>query len=77
MPHEVTLYTRRGCHLCDCAKSVLQRYGLVVTEVDIDEQTEFYNAYHEWVPVVAIDQVERFRGKIDERLLKRLLQRSP
>lgn len=76
MALEVTLYTRQGCHLCEDAKTLLLRHGLNVSEVDIDEQVEFREAYDQWVPVVAIDGVVRFRGRVDERLLLRLLPRE-
>lgn len=72
--HDVVVYSRQGCHLCDEAVGVLARYGLPAREVDIDAQPELRERYHEWVPVVVIDGVERFRGRIDELLLRRLLR---
>ncbi len=72
-PHKVILYTRRGCHQCDEAKSLLQRYGLAAREVDIDTDLELQNRYDQFVPVVIIDGQERFRGRINETLLRRLL----
>ena len=74
---QVVLYTRQGCHLCDDAKAILLRHGLSPHEVDIDADTDraadLKNRYNECVPVVEIDGQIRFRGRIDERLLKRLL----
>lgn len=74
---QVVLYTRQGCHLCDDAKAVLVRHGLSPREVDIDADTEaaadLRTKYNECVPVVEIDGQIRFRGRVDERLLKRLL----
>jgi glutaredoxin len=67
------LYTRQGCHLCDDAKAILVRHGLAPTEVDIDTQPDLLARYNECVPVVEIDGRVRFRGRIDERLLRRLL----
>lgn len=71
----VQLFTRQGCHLCDQAKAVLLRYGLTPEEIDIDIETEYLPTYTDWVPVVVIDGQERFRGRIDEMLLRRLLNR--
>jgi glutaredoxin len=69
----VTLYTRQGCHLCEDAKAVLVLHGLSVEEVDIDQEPELKARYQECIPVVVIDGVERFRGRVNEMLLRRLL----
>jgi glutaredoxin len=69
----VELYTRNGCHLCDEAAATLARYGLRYQAVDIDANAELRTRYNECVPVVVIDGKERFRGRIDELLLRRLL----
>ena len=70
---EVQLYSRPGCHLCEVAKEVLARYGLSAVEIDIDQEPALRVRYNECVPVVVIDGKERFRGRIDEVLLRRLL----
>lgn len=72
--HHATLYTRDGCHLCERAHELLMRHGIDVTLVDIDRDPELLARYNEWVPVVMIDGQERFRGIVDERLLRRLLR---
>jgi glutaredoxin len=72
--HDVTIYTRRGCCLCDQAKQLLERHGLTVQEVDIDNDERLRGKYTECVPVVVIDGRERFRGRVDERLLVRFLR---
>lgn len=72
-PAAVVLYTRDGCHLCEDAKALLERYGLAVEEVDIDGDPALKSRYTECVPVVAIDGIERFRGRVNEVLLRRLL----
>jgi glutaredoxin len=71
---DVTIYTRRGCCLCDQAKQLLERHGLTVKEIDIDKDTGLRELYNECVPVVVIDGRERFRGRVDEQLLVRLLR---
>jgi glutaredoxin len=73
-PSEVLLYTRDGCHLCDDARQLLERHGLKVIEVDIDEDEELKAAYDQCVPVVSINGKVRFRGRVDEMLLRRLLR---
>ncbi len=72
MPN-VVLYTRAGCHLCDEALVVLERFGLSSRLVDIDADPQLRERYNECVPVVEIDGKERFRGRVNEVLLARLL----
>ena len=70
---EATVYTREGCHLCEEAIALLQRHGLTPTLVDIDADPELRERYNECVPVVAIAGRERFRGRVNETLLRRIL----
>jgi glutaredoxin len=72
---EIILYTRLGCHLCDDAKAMLESYGLTVQTVDIDGDPQWVERYGQCVPVVFVDGRERFRGRIDPVLLRRLLGR--
>ena len=71
---QATLYTRRGCHLCDDAKAVLERHGVPFHEVDVDQDADLRARYNECVPVVAFGGKERFRGRVDEVLLRRLIR---
>ena len=73
MTHSILLYTRAGCHLCDDADVLLARYGLVPQRVDIDADPALRERYNDCVPVVVIDGKERFRGRVNEVLLKRIL----
>lgn len=72
MPN-VILYSRAGCHLCDDAAVLLARHGLRFERVDIDQDPQLQARYDQCVPVVLIDGRERFRGRVDELLLRRLL----
>lgn len=67
------LYTRQGCHLCDDAHALLVRYGLHPDLIDIDADPVLRERYTECVPVVVINGRERFRGRVNELLLARLL----
>lgn len=71
--HEVVLYSRSGCHLCDDAVALLAQFNLSPTVIDVDTSEDLRQRYGEWVPVVVIDGVERFRGRIDPRLLRRIV----
>lgn len=70
---EIVLYSRDGCHLCDEARSALARHGFEFAVVDVDADPELKKRYNDCVPVVVIDGQERFRGRVDELLLRRLL----
>jgi glutaredoxin len=69
----VVLYTRRGCHLCDEARELLLRCGIVPTQVDVDADPQLLRRFGDSVPVVEIDGRVRFRGVIEPMLLRRLL----
>ena len=49
------------------------RCGLAPQTVDIDADLELVAKYTDCVPVVVIDGHERFRGQVNEVLLRRLL----
>ena len=72
----VVVYTRQGCHLCEEAEELLKRHGLSPTMVDIDADPALAERYTDCVPVVLIDDRERFRGRVNEVLLKRLLKKG-
>lgn len=74
----VTLYTRRGCHLCDDAKSFLvdeqKRLGFILSEVDIDSNADLRERFDTCIPVIVVNDKERFRGGIQPILWRRLVQ---
>lgn len=72
---DVLVLTRGGCHLCDDAVTLLQQHGVTPRTVDIDSEARLAQQYTNCVPVVVIDGKERFRGRVDPRLLRRLLKR--
>jgi glutaredoxin len=73
---DVILYTRQGCHLCDQASELLRAHGLTAQLIDIDSDPQLLAQYDCCVPVVAIDGKVRFRGRVNEVLLRRLLAKS-
>ena len=75
--HQLILYTRQDCHLCDVAKEVLEIHGQYlppITEVDIDKDAILIAQFTLCVPVVEIDGKVRFRGHVDQTLLRRLIE---
>ena len=69
----ITLYGRPGCHLCDDARTVLDRVGEPYEEVDIESDDDLLRRYLERIPVVVVDGEERFDFFVGEEALRRLL----
>lgn len=79
---QVTLYTRKGCHLCDEAKKVLDAAGsraeFTLDVQDIDTDPDLRRLYDWEVPVIAIDGVKAFKYRLTEdEFLKKLRARTP
>ena len=72
----LVLYGRRGCHLCDDARAVLERLGATFEEVDIEGDDALHRAYLERIPVVVLDGEELYDFFVDEADLRRRLQQS-
>ena len=73
---KATLYTRRNCCLCDKAKQLLSSVGLEIEEIDIDADPLVRERYNDCIPVVVIDGRERFRGRVEPLLLRRIVAQS-
>jgi len=76
----VTLYTRKGCCLCDDAKKIIaearRRAEFVYEERDIDTDPELRRLYNDEVPVIAIDGAKAFKYRLTmNELLKKLKAR--
>jgi glutaredoxin len=70
----LVLYTRSGCHLCDDAQDLLNQYSAFlppIEAVDIDGDPELIARFSTCVPVVELDGKVRFRGRVNEVLLRR------
>jgi glutaredoxin len=77
---KLVLYTRAGCHLCDEMKATLERYQQyfpAIEEVDIDRDPALVARFTECVPVLEIDGRVRFRGRLNEVLLRRIIDATP
>ncbi|HKX00800.1 MAG TPA: glutaredoxin family protein [Bryobacteraceae bacterium] len=78
---KVTLYTRRGCCLCDEAKRVIEaarrRANFDLEESDIDADANLRALYNEEVPVIAINGRKAFKYRVNlDELLKKLAARA-
>jgi glutaredoxin len=70
----LTLYTRPGCHLCEDAKSVLDRVGEPYAEVSIEGDDELEEEYGLRIPVLLLDGKEHGYWRVEEARLRRDLQ---
>jgi glutaredoxin len=73
----VTLYTKPDCHLCDVAHEVLEGvredFGFDIEHVDISQDRMLKKRYGVRIPVVAVDGVELFEHRVDDRALRLIL----
>jgi hypothetical protein len=74
----VVLYSRRACHLCDEARSVIlterDRTPFDFDEVLIDGDEALERDYGLRVPVVEVDGAEEFEFVVEPRGFARLLR---
>ncbi|MFI6502254.1 glutaredoxin family protein [Nonomuraea typhae] len=75
--HEITLYGRKGCHLCDEARSVIAEVaaelGVQWTEIDIDTSAELREKYNDMIPVTLVDGVQHDFWRVSEERLRAAL----
>lgn len=78
MNRALTVYVRRGCHLCTDMTQALQRLrpelGFEFTEVDIDADPELRQRYDTRVPVLVAGATEICYYFLEEERLRAWLQ---
>lgn len=76
--HEVVVYSRNGCHLCEVVKDQLAQlqpdHDFIWREIDIDADPELRQKYNEEVPVVFIDGRKAFKYRMDTAQFLRTLR---
>jgi len=80
--HDVVVYSREGCHLCEVVKETLtrlqERADFRWREVDIDADPELRQRFDVEVPVVFIDGRKAFKYHMEEhQFLRALAGREP
>lgn len=78
--HSFRFYTRAGCHLCDEAAELLNEYSPWLPDredIDIDADPRLREEFNTCVPAVELDGKVRFRGRVNESLLRRLIEGTP
>jgi len=77
--HDVVVYSRSGCHLCDIVKQTLTQLqgeaDFQWREVDIDGDPELRHKYNDEVPVIFINGRKAFKYRLDARRFLRALAR--
>jgi|SwirhisoilCB2_FD_contig_81_201827_length_716_multi_32_in_0_out_0_1 glutaredoxin len=76
----VTIFSQPGCHLCHVALRIARHVQVdvpfILHSVDITHDSELLILYGHRIPVVLIDQRERFAGKMTERDLRAALKKA-
>lgn len=79
--HDVIVYSREGCHLCEIVKETLARLQgkaeFQWREVDIDGDPELRQKYNEEVPVIFIDGRKAFKYRLEPDAFLRALKGTP
>lgn len=79
-PRDVTLYSRPGCHLCEEAKAtiapLLQDFGAVLREVNIDEDAVLKERYGWDIPVIFIGKHKAAKHRVDLAQFRRQLEEA-
>jgi len=76
---QIEIYSRPGCHLCDEAKTVIERvqrrFSFALRIVNIETDPELERAYGEQIPVVFINGNKAFKYRVDEAELEKKVKR--
>jgi glutaredoxin len=79
MAHQVVLYTREHCSLCEKAKAVLlavrREIPFELREVDIGWSGDLYDDYKNDIPVIEVDGKRAFKYRVGIPELKERLSR--
>lgn len=77
--HDVVVYSRSGCHLCDVVKETLTQLqgeaDFQWREIDIDADPALRAQYNDQVPVVLVDGRKAFKYHMTAQQFLELLAR--
>jgi glutaredoxin len=77
-PLRITIYSKKDCHLCEEAKFILHKfavqYPIQIEEIDIETHKEFFDRFHQEIPVVYFEGRKLFKFRIDEKKLHRAIR---
>ncbi len=76
----VTIYSKKDCHLCDIARDTLikiqQEFPFSLTEIDIEKDKTAFDKYKYLIPVIEINDRIVFTYRINENELKNILRKK-
>jgi glutaredoxin len=73
----VVLVTRKGCHLCDEALTLMRELGVEPELADIDADEHLFELYDWRVPVVLVGGQVAAEGRIDRDGMRKALTPAP
>ncbi len=77
----VTIYSKKDCHLCDVAKETLLRiqkeFPFPLEEIDIEKDKTIFEKYKYLIPVIEIDGEIISNYRVDETKLMLKLSSQP
>ena len=77
MARIITVYSRRGCHLCEVAMEKIvelqSEFTYEIEEIFIDGNSELIEKYGEQVPVIHIDGKPHDFFRVDETRFRKAL----
>ncbi|MFW5974109.1 MAG: glutaredoxin family protein [Natrialbaceae archaeon] len=79
VPVDVKIYSRADCHLCEEAKSTIERVAdevatpVTIQEVDVDTDETLREEYGDRVPYVFVDGWPAFKYEVNAEELRRQL----
>ncbi len=80
MPIRVTILSRENCHLCDVvyqiATHLQSELHIETSKMPIDGDRSLMERYGMKVPVVLLDEIEHFAGKVTEEELRRAIKKA-
>lgn len=80
LPIHVTILSRDECHLCDVvyriAAHLQSEMNITTSKVSIEGDQALADRYGSRVPVVLLDEIECFSGKVTEGELRRAIKRA-
>ena len=76
----VTIYSKKECHLCEIAKEELKairrEFDFTIKEVDIEKDTLSYDKFKNLIPVVEVDGKIISTGRVNGKKLIDLLKQA-
>ena len=76
----VTIYSKKECHLCEIAKKDLEvirrEFDFTLAEVDIEKDTFAYEKFKHLIPVVEVDGKIISSGRVDRKKITALLKQA-